>query len=223
MSGNRKATEDFILRYIERIVPGGENIAIYKKFFAGMNNQQFDQYINDLDTGEKWLTVFIPNFVGPKVSVENNLAIAEELGHNFFQRLWVGKKGNTPEYLTPVPYLVVDLPLRRASQMLTKKISIPEHNRTVDKLTGQPTGASKGSKISYPELQVAAAMNLDNCMLELMKYRGGDRKGGDALKAMIGKYGTANLKTLSNFASGVESGKTLKTFLTCMHLRVSGV
>lgn len=223
MSGNRKQTEDFILRYIEKIVPGGQNIVIYKKLFAEMDDQQFDQYMYDLEHGKKWLVVFSPNFAGPGISVENNLNVADELGHNFYQRLWIGKKGNTPEYLTPIPYLVVDLPLRRASQVLTKKISIPEHNRTVDKLTGQPTGDSRGSKISYPELQVAAAMNLDNCMLELMKYRGGDKKGGDALKAMIGKYGTANLKTLSNFASGVESGKTLKTFLTCMHLRVVGV
>lgn len=223
MSGNRKQTEDFILRYIEKIVPGGQNIAIYKKLFAEMDDQQFEQYMYDLEHGKKWLVVFSPNFAGPGISVENNLNVADELGHNFYQRLWIGKKGNTPEYLTPIPYLVVDLPLRRASQVLTKKISIPEHNRTVDKLTGQPTGDSRGSKISYPELQVAAAMNLDNCMLELMKYRGGDKKGGDALKAMIGKYGTANLKTLSNFASGVESGKTLKTFLTCMHLRVVGV
>lgn len=223
MAGNRAKTQDFILRYIERIAPGGDNLGVYKKLFASMNDKQFDAYIDELDKGTKWLVVFIPNFTGAKVSVENNLRIAEELGHNFFQRLWVGAKGSTPEYLTPVPYLVMDLPLRRASQMLTKKISIPEHNRTVDKLTGQPTGAPKGAKISYPELQVAAAMNLDNCMLELMKYRGGDRKGGDALKAMIGKYGTANLKTLSNFASGVESGKTLKTFLTCMHLKVSGI
>ena len=223
MAGNRAKAEDMILRYIEKIAPGGQNLNVYKKFFASMDNEAFDRYMNELAAGTKWLVIYAPNFTGPKISIENNLNIAKELGHEFFQRLWIGGQGDTPEYLTPIKHLVVDLPLRRASQLLTKKIRLPEHNRTIDKMTGQPTGASKGSKISYPELQVAVAMNLDNCMLELMKYRGGDRKGGDALKNMITRYGTANLKTLEKFASGVESSKTLKTFLTAMHLRVSGI
>lgn len=221
MAGNRQATEAFILEFIEKIAPGGENAAIYTKFFETMDDAQFATYISELESGVKFLCVTAPNFMSPKLSVERNLAVAKELGHNFFERLWIGAKGSTPTYLTPIEYMVVDLPFRRASQMLTKKIAIPEHNRTVDTLTGQPTGDSKGAKISYPELQIAAAMNLDNSILELMKYRGGDVKGGNALNAMISKYGAANLKTLSNYASGVESSKTLKTFLQCMHLNTN--
>jgi hypothetical protein len=113
----------------------------------------------------------------------------------------------------------MDLPVRRASQLLIKKISVPDDSRTVDALTGQPTGESKGAKLSYPELQVCAAMGLDNSMVELMKYRGGDNKGLIAFNAMLSRYGRVNLKSVEPYASGVESTKTLKTFLTSMMLR----
>lgn len=86
-------------------------------------------------------------------------------------------------------------------------------------MSGQPTGDSKGSKISFPELQNLAAMGLDNSVIEMMKYRGGDLKGFNAMNAMIARYGTTNLKTLQNYSSGVESTRVLKTFLTSCHLR----
>ena len=88
-------------------------------------------------------------------------------------------------------------------------------------MSGQPTGDSKGSKISFPELQILASMGLDNCVVEMMKFRGGDLKGFNAMNGMIGKYGEASLKTLANYSSGVESTRTLKTFLTGMHLNSS--
>jgi hypothetical protein len=102
---------------------------------------------------------------------------------------------------------------------LNKKISIPENNKTIDSLTGQPAGDSKGAKISYDELQICAGMGLDASMVEMMKYRGGDLGGFRALSAMIARTGSANLNTLSAYASGVESTKTVKTILTGMHLK----
>ena len=111
-------------------------------------------FIADLESGKRFLTIIEPNGLDTGLSVENNLKIAEELGHKFFQRLWIEGKEGEPAYLTPIEYLVVDLPIRRASQLLIKKIKVPEHNRVVDVLSGQPTGESKGAKISYPELQV---------------------------------------------------------------------
>jgi hypothetical protein len=216
---NRKKTESFIISYIDKIVPESKNPDIYRKLFSRMNDDQFSTFIDELESGKRILSVIVPNLTGVKTSVENNYKIAEELGHDFFEQIWIEGKGDTPTYLTPIKYLVVDLPLRRASQSLVKKISVPDHNRIVDTITGQPTGDSKGAKISYPELQVSAAMGLENTMVELMKYRGGDNKGWNAYTAMLSKLGTTNLKTLSNYASGVESTATLKTFLTCVHLK----
>jgi hypothetical protein len=217
--GNRQATEAFIIKYIEKITGSAENVATYKKLFGNMSEKDFASFMTDLESGKRFLVIIEPNFSNSKISVTNNFKVAEELGHDFFQRLWIEGKGDKPTYLTPNKYLVVDLPLRRASQLLIKKISVPKHNKIIDSLTGQPTGDSKGGRISYPELQICAAMGLDNSMVELMKYRGGDARGGAALSGMLSKLGSANLATLKQYASGVESTYTLKTYLTCLHLR----
>jgi hypothetical protein len=215
----RKEAEAFILKYIKALVPNSSNTDIYTKLFASMNDSAFEKFITDLESGARFLSIIEPNFSNSGLSVENNLAIAKDLKHEFFESLWIEGKDNMPTYLTPIKYLVVDLPLRRASQMLIKKISVPDNNKTIDTLSGQVTGASKGAKISYPELQICAAMGLESSLVELMKYRGGDTKGAVAYNGMISKYGIANLNTLSNYASGVESTTTLKTFLTSAMLK----
>jgi hypothetical protein len=56
-------------------------------------------------------------------------------------------------------------------------------------------------------------------MVELMKYRGGDNKGLIAFNSMLSRYGRVNLKSVEPYASGVESTKSLKTFLTSMMLK----
>ncbi len=223
--GNRKAATAFILKYIDKIAPGGENKKIYEELFKEMSDTDFDKFMKDLSTEEKFLPVVYPNLGNVDITVKRNLEIAEELGHNFFSHLWIGEHDGSPEYLTPIPYLVIDLPLRRASQSLIKKIKVPQDNKTIDLLTGQPTGdgRSKGSRISFPELQVLSAMGLDSCTVELMKYRGGDQRGFRAMNTMIAKQGVANLDTLAQYASGVESTKTLRTYLLCMHLKPTGL
>lgn len=222
MSGNRKAAEKLILDYIQRIANDqGQNRKIYADKFAKMDDEAFEAFIQRLETEQEWLTVQAPNFGPAKLDVGNNIKIARELGHEFFQRLWIGAQGDRPAYLTPIPYLVMDLPVRRASQILKKKISVAEHNKTVDALSGQATGDSKGSRLSFPEMQIMAAMGCDKSITEMMKYRGGDVRGFNAMNAMLTKYGAANQQTLANFASGVESIKTLSTYLTCAHLKNS--
>lgn len=219
MPGNRAAAQAFILKYIYKIAPLSDNVKIYKNIFAVMTDKDFGEFIDDLESGKKFLVLIAPNFTKTGITVENNLDIAEELKHNFFERIWIEGNEEIPTYLTPIPYMILDLPNTRASQMLTKKISVPKHNKVIDSLTGQPTGESKGAKISYPELQVASAMGLNNCMIELMKYRGGDARGGAAMAGMLSKYGRATIDNLSHFASGVESTFTFKTFLTAAHLK----
>lgn len=219
MAASRADVEHFILEKLHEMAPGGQTPAFYKQRFERMSDEDFKTFMADLESGKEFLVLYAPNFGNTGLSVSRNFALAKKMGHNFFQRLWIGAQGNVPAYLTPIQYLVVDLPLRRASQLLTKKIRLPEHNKTVDTLTGQPTGESRGAKISLPELQVLSAMGCDYSVVELMKYRGGDLKGHNAMNGMIARYGAANQKTLANYASGVESTRTLKTFLTSAMLK----
>lgn len=218
MPKNRKEAEAFILKYLEEILPGNPDVENYKAYFASLSDKAFDAYMADIKSGQKFLTLTAPNFAKTSLSLERNFAIADKLGHNFFQRLWIKGEGEVPTHLTPIAYLVVLMPFRVASQRLDKKKSIPKTSRVINALTGQVTGESKGAGISYPEIRVCAAMGLESTMVELMKYRGGDLRGNAALNASLMRSGRANMNTLKHFASGVESTSRLKTFLTACHL-----
>lgn len=221
MFGNREAAEKIILEYVKKIVTGDENIKLYVDFFKSMNNEEFHDFINKLDKKEIRLPLIVPNISKNKITVDNNLKIAQELGHNFFERIWMYSGDDVAPYLSPIKYLIVDLPVRRQAQLLVKKISIPEDNKSIDDLTGQPTGKSKGSKISYPEVQVLTSLNLTQNLTELLKYRGGDEVGYRAMNTQISRTGGTSLKAIEPLSGEVKSTTTLRTLLRCMHLENS--
>ena len=218
---NRKDTEGFIMKYVEKIAPGIGNREIYQKFFSLLDDSQFEQFINKIDTGEIKLAIFVPNSKATVVSLENNLALGKELGHKFFSKIFISGKEGVPDHVTPVEYLVMDLPFRRASQLISKKIKIPKNNKVIDTLSGQPTGSSKGAKISYPELLLLASMGLDKSIEELITIRGGDNRAFMAYNNFIDKYGRVTLRGLEDFRGGVKSTTVLKTFLTAMHFKAT--
>lgn len=223
MAGNRAAAQKFIIEQIHAILPDGKNKKIYEDMFARMSDKQFDDFMKKLEDGSAKLTIVAPNLMESKLSVERNLALGKKLGHEFFERIWMKDSDDSPSYLTPQKYMVVDLPVRRQAQLLVKKISIPEDNKSVDDLTGQPTGKSKGSKISYPETQVLAALGLDDTLTELLKYRGGDIKGFNAMNRQIAETGSTSMKAVEPFSGNVQSTVTLKTYLTGMHIASTGL
>ena len=221
MSGFRKKTEAYNLEYIQKVDPSGENKKIYIEKFKGMSDDDFEKMIFGIENGSVNLAVVSPNFSHVRLDVKRNLDIAKELGHHFFQRVKMPAKDGLPAYLTPIPYLIIDLPMRRQAQLLDKKISIPEDNNSVDDFTGQPTGKSKGAKISYPEVQVMAALGLDQSLTEFLKYRGGDEKGFNAMNTMISRTGGVSMKAIEPFAGEVKATSALRSVLTAMHLKTT--
>lgn len=214
---NKQAAIDYIVKYLEKIVPRTGNAAFYKETLSKMPNAEFDELMKGYLSGDKYVYVTVPNMVGNTINVRNNLKLGEELGVKHFARLSIEGRPGIPDHITPIEHQILVLPWRRASQTWAKKVSVPTGN-TRDSLTGQVTGPSKGAKISFPELRVCLAMGLTACMLETMKMRGGDTKGGHAFNTMMAKTGRVSLKSVAPFASGVESTRTLYSFLTGMHL-----
>lgn len=216
---NRKKAEAFILQFLKDIEPTGYNVEQYNEIFKNLSDKDFDIWMKGIQSGDQSIVFFKPMYKAKGVTVENNLKIGAKYGVEFFERLLIENDPNKPDHMTPNKYLVIDLPLRRQSQTLYKKISLPDDNKTVDELTYQPTGASKGAKISYPELQVLMGMGLDKTITELTQFRGGDKGGFNAYNSMMGRYGSVDLKALSSYSTGVESTKTLKTYLLAMHIQ----
>lgn len=215
---NRKKAEQSILAFMDLLDTSGYNRKKYEEIFKNMSDQDFDEYMRKIHNNEARLVFFAPLNKEPKITTKKLLDIANKLGIPMFEKLQYINVPNTEDYMTNIEYLIVDLPFKRQSQNLIKKISIPDHNKTIDYLTYQPTGVSKGAKISFPELQILVGMGLEKSLDELIRFRGGDKNGFLAYNAMIMRTGTANLKTLNYYSSGVESTKTLKAFLTAMHI-----
>lgn len=218
MSQRQEATQE-LLYFIDRFAPGSNNKAIYEDYLKNLSDKEFDVFMQSLDSGETTLSLFIPNLSEHAISMENNLSIAEELGHDFFQHLLLTDPLTGQVTKTPVKHMVIDLPLRRQAQMLYKKMSIPENNKVVDERSGQPTGPSKGSRMSYPELQVNAAKGLDSMILEMIKFRGGDVKAYNAMNKSIAQTGEASLDNIvSREPTTVKAKQTLSVYLKAMHL-----
>lgn len=218
MAGNRKAAQAQILSDLEEILPGSQNIALYKARFDKMSDKQFDDFMKGLKEGTERLSLIAANFDKVKLTVPRNLATGKKWGHDFFQRVWMPAENGAPRFLTPIKYLILKLPIRRQAQHLIKKISIPEDNKSVDDLTGQPTGKSKGSKISYPEFLVLASHGLDKTIKETMTMRGGDTGAFNAMNRALAQKGSVSFSEVEPFSTGVESTKTFNALLTACHL-----
>ena len=217
---NRKLTETYILDSIQSLTPQStENRKLYENRFKGMTDEAFKRFMERLASNQEILMIVLPNHQEGGLSIENNLKIGDKIGHDFFTRVMVVGKDGLPDHLTPIKFMVIDLPVRRFSQTLDKKIRVPKNAKVIDSLTGQVTGDSKGAAITGPEVHILSAMGLEAPLIEALKYRGGDRQGRTAFNGLMSRYGTATLGTLDKYQGGVESTASLRTYLTAAMMR----
>lgn len=220
MNAKRKQVEEYVLKYIGKIVTGEDNLNLYKDMFKRMNDKEFDQWMRDIRDKKRTLSIVIPNGDKKnKVSVENNLKVAKELKVEFFQPLKVTGQKDTPDYTTTNKFFICKLPLRRAAQLLSKGISVPENSKITDTLTGQVTSDSRSSKMTYPEIQVLLGMGMNATLREILKLRGGDLGAANAMNQSLTKIGKVNQQAINQYSTGVVSTKTLKAYLNGIHLK----
>lgn len=220
MSGNRAAAEKYILNIVNMVDPSGYNGKLIKDVkFKNMTDEEFDAWI----AGPQHIVITAPNNGPVKLSVERNMAIAEEIGVKLFQRIIIPAKDGIPEHLTPNPHLVIHQPIRRQAQMIDKKVSVPTDNNTVDNMTGQPTGSgkSKGASLSMNEAQVLNNLDMPHALTEFLRTRGGDVQGFQAMNAMVARTGTVSLKAIEPYSGEVKSKTTLRSLLLGMMLKAT--
>lgn len=218
----RKEAEEYIIKCINKIDMGSKKLngTLYKDLFKRMSDSEFKDLITGLKNKTTTLSMIVPNGGDVKISVENNFNIAKEIGLEFFHNLkFTNNQNGIPNYTTPNKYLVYILPIKRAAQLLSKKISIAENNNKKDILTGQVTSDSKASKLTYPELQVLSGLGLKDSLRELTKIRGGDDGASRAMDKLLYHQGSVSQSVLNTYAEGAQSTKSLKNFLLAMHIR----
>lgn len=214
---NRKAFEQEVLKWVRKIDPSGESAKFYEEMFEKMSDQDIENYVQALERGEDFISLMYTNLKDSKITIDNNLKVAKQMGHEFFQHLWLTDSATGRMYKTPVRYMVIDMPVRRQVQMLYSKLKVPKDNLHVDDLTGQPTGESKGAAISYPEVLLLHSEGLDTSLLEMIKFRGGDERAYNAMERSIEEQGGVNIQTLLQGNTRVKSTETLQAMLKAMH------
>lgn len=216
---NRKAAMDFYVDVLTQMLGSREQALWHKEnLFDHMSDDEFDALMAQYETGEEIAPIIVPNLTDVKLKMERNLAVAEKYDIPIFQHIEMTDAVTGVTFVTPKKYMVVDMSVRLQVEMLDKKIKIPEDNKHVDERTGQPTGPSKGSSVSFPELQVMSAQGFNAAIKELLRWRGGDEVGFQAMNRQIIDNGSVRLETLARLPTKVKSTETLGAYLMAAHL-----
>lgn len=228
MAKNKKAFLAQVQKDIEAIYPGSGYAKLYVDILDKLPQKQFEAYIErlrngvsdnpDLSKPRELLTIVVPPMKPNKISVENNLKLAEKWGLPLFERIWITDPITKETYLTNRPYAVIDLPICRQAQTLDAKISTAKHNRQVDERTNQPTGDSKGASLSYPELQILLSSDLKATATEMMKFRGGDEKAFRIMNKQMQETGSFKQASFEDVDTRAKSSVTASIYLKAMHL-----
>jgi hypothetical protein len=174
MATARATVEGICLKRLKEWDASGINAKYYEDLFKGMSDSDFDNFMQKMITGDNPLSGIIPNFSSVKVGVSHNVAMAASMGYQCYQRIWVTDPVTGTRYLTTNSHLVYETNVCRQIQLHDKKISVPDNNTEIDARTGQPANASRAARCSGPELMMIKARGLNNTIIEMMKFRGGD-------------------------------------------------
>lgn len=219
MAKDRKAAEKEAIYFISKFLPGSDNPKVYEEMFARMSDKDFEEWIVGLESGAEIMALFAPNLQDVTLNMNRNYEIGDELGYELFQHVILTDQQTGQTYRTANKHLVGIVPFRRQVQMLVKKASIPSSNHIIDQRTGQPTGDSKGARLSAPELQVNASKGLHDMITEMIKFRGGDEQAYLAMNRSIMETGEASINSImTGFDSTVKANKTLSVYLKAQHL-----
>jgi len=193
MSKRKKAETD-ILSFAREIDPSGRTHSIYKQLFKDFDDKEFDNFMVRLKE-YGYTPVFICVADGAKLNADGLLALADKMGHDFWDNIVINDPVLGETYTTPKKYFNIYDIIRRQSQTQEQGISVAENYNVVDTMTGQTVGSSKGAGFSYPEILIAISAGSLDQLTEFLKFRGGDNVAGrDMIRTIMqeGKYRMEN-------------------------------
>ena len=215
---NRKEVTEWFIKNIAELQPKNQNIKMYQDYFDALSDAAFAELMVKLKEGKITMPFYSPNLSSKDVDIKKALKVADELGLDFFQQLWLTDNATGVKYLTPEKYFIVHMAIRRQIQHVAKGLSVTEHSNYVDTLTGQPVSDSKSSKLSLPEIINLDTLGLHKSIEEMISVRGGNTLGYSAAKQDTINTGTYTLQAIEDIGSRPTSIDTLRAFLLGSHL-----
>lgn len=211
----RKRLEQDILAIISEVDVSGNNTNIYKEHFKKWTDDELLRLYDDSSDG---IPIYAP--VGGPVKIDHvrNIAVAKKLGIALEQRLWLTEPKTGLVQRTRYPHLILRLPVRRQTQLIDKKLSVAEHDRVKDKLTGQVTGPSKASGFSFPETYATYSQGYDKTLEEFVHARGGNEKLHRAFYQSLRQKGSGRFKLPGAEVTAAKATRTWSAIYTAMHI-----
>lgn len=188
------------------------------KDLEALSDEEFDGIMEGIRQGKPMISATLPNLTSPIYDNAHLKAVAKRWGVEFFQYLEMEDPETKKVFTTPVRYMVIREGVIRLQQMIEDKQSIPDDNTHVDDLTGQVTGPSKGSRISFPELNNIESLGGNVLIRELISVRGGDEGANQKLETDISLTGEGTVTNAKEWGTGVTATKNFATLLRTAHL-----
>ena len=216
----RKAVEKLILERISFLDKSGTNTKLYEDLFKRLNNVAFDKMMEEIRDKELGICLMAPNGDDRvKLDFRRNLEYLKKINAPIFKRITITKDGVS--YSPTVKFPIFRLPVRRASQHITKNFSVHEHSKSRNKLTGQVSGASRSGELTIVEIQILNALGMKSSLKELVGVLGGDAEGSAAHKALLFKRGSVSQNDLKPFIRKTGATATLKSLFKAIHVDIN--
>lgn len=200
------------------LFPGTGNAEQFKKDLDALSATEFAALMKDFGEGTRTPSAVLPNMTKHVLTVDHLKEVAKRWNVELFHRLVVTDPDTGREMITPLKYMVIKIHVTRLAQMQETKMSIPEDNLSTDELTGQVTGDSKGSRLSFPEIGVLHARGHDAAILEAISVRGGDDAANRQLEYDIMTTGSGSLNRALDAGEGTTSTQNMATYFRVAHL-----
>lgn len=208
----RKKAEAYIISILDAVDPSGINSKIAKECLPQMKDDEF------LNMAKQGIPMYQPVGGKTKIDYRTNIKVAEKMGIPLSEKVWLTEPKTGITHLTRHPHLILLLPIRRQTQMLEKKMSVAKHDKVRDKLTGQVTGPSKASGISFPEAYIIFSDQLDESLQEFLHARGGNEALNRAFYQALRLTGRGRIHIPGAERTSAKSTRTWGAYYKAMHI-----
>lgn len=210
MNDKREQAEELVYKFMDKMDKTGRNTEYYKDLFAGMNDNQFLNFVKRELPFRLHVRPFEiePTMSDAKEALDViGVPLLEKVNLNY---MYKNKNG---EAVTSQPALIVYIPLKKMKQFITKKNSMSTNIGDRDMKSGLLLGHDKNAIESDREFESLAVMGLTKTMTELSKPRADAMKVKSEMYNAINTVGTVRLDELHMSIDDSLAKNTINTYL----------